>query len=144
MKIALCKAVISLQGKDCADFNQSESDSVHASPVILQTYDSSSTVSKCPENNSHSARWAIFTLHRVPFAPARKLYRIGALFAHKNGDFDAISVTKRSDTAPISKKELYILDRFCATIWPRRSVNSIRTAAEVNKWEQGLESTQTA
>ena len=24
--------------------------------VILQTYDSSVTVSKCPENNSHSAR----------------------------------------------------------------------------------------
>ena len=34
-----------------------ESDSVHASPVILQTYASSSTASKCPENNSHSARW---------------------------------------------------------------------------------------
>ena len=33
-----------------------ESDSVHASPVILQPYASSSTVSKCPENNSHSAR----------------------------------------------------------------------------------------
>ena len=33
-----------------------ESDSVHASPVILQTYASSSIVSKCSENNSHSAR----------------------------------------------------------------------------------------
>ena len=29
-----------------------------ALPVILQTYDSSSTVSKCPKNNSHSARCA--------------------------------------------------------------------------------------
>ena len=29
-----------------------------ASPVILQTYDSSSTVSKCPKNNSLSARCA--------------------------------------------------------------------------------------
>ena len=29
-----------------------------ASPVILQTYDSSSTVSKCPKKDSHSARCA--------------------------------------------------------------------------------------
>ena len=49
-----------------------ESYSVHASPVILQTYDSisSSTASKCPENNSHSVRrlfatWTNQTNHLV-------------------------------------------------------------------------------
>ena len=39
-----------------AQTSTNENDSVHASPVILQTYASRSTVSKCPENNSHSAR----------------------------------------------------------------------------------------
>ena len=42
-----------------AQTSTNESDLVHASPVILQTYASSLTVSKCPENNSHSARWHI-------------------------------------------------------------------------------------
>ena len=49
-----------------------ESYSVRASPVILQTYDSisSSTASKCPENNSHSVRrlfatWTNQTNHLV-------------------------------------------------------------------------------
>ena len=36
-------------------------------------------------------------LYRIySFAPSRKLYQIGALFAQKNGDHGAISVTKRS------------------------------------------------
>ena len=51
------------------------------------------------------------------FAPARKSYRIGFLFTHKNGDFGAISETLQSCAAPISKVECFILDRFCATLW---------------------------
>ena len=36
-------------------------------------------------------------LYRIySFAPSWKLYQIGPLFAHKNGDHGAISVTKRS------------------------------------------------
>ena len=46
----------SLQRKDRADFHQWEWFSVHASLVLLQTYASSSAVSKCPESNSPSAR----------------------------------------------------------------------------------------
>ena len=34
--------------------------------------------------------------YRIAFAPARKPYRIGGLFTHKNGDFGAISLTDRS------------------------------------------------
>ena len=43
--------------------------------------------------------------------PTRKRYRIGLLFAHKNGDFGAISVTERSCAALISKVESDISDR---------------------------------
>ena len=35
----------------------------------------------------------------------------------KNGDFGAISITERSCTAPISKMEPHISDKFCATLW---------------------------
>ena len=35
--------------------------------------------------------------------PARKLYRIGHLFTHENGDLGAISVTERSCAALVSK-----------------------------------------
>ena len=55
--------------------------------------------------------WALFTLCRMAFAPARKPYRIGLLFTHKNRDFGAISVTERSCAAQISKVETHIFDR---------------------------------
>ena len=48
------KAVITIKERPLTSTN--DSDSAQVSPVILQTYASSSTVSKCPENNSHSAR----------------------------------------------------------------------------------------
>ena len=49
-------------------------------------------------------------LYTIPdgFAPARKSYRIGPLFTHKNGDFAAMSVTlvtELSCAAPIFKLE---------------------------------------
>ena len=57
---------------------------------------------------------AMFTLCRIVFAPPRKSYRLRLLFTHNNGDFGAISVTKRSCAAPISKVERDIADtRFC-------------------------------
>ena len=40
-------------------------------------------------------------LYRIAFPPARKPYRVGLLFAHKNGDFGEISVTERSCAALI-------------------------------------------
>ena len=40
--------------------------------------------------------YAMFSLYQVAFAPAPKPYRIGLLFTGKNGDFGAISVTRRS------------------------------------------------
>ena len=40
----------------------------------------------------------MFTLYRIGFTPARKPYRIGLLFTHKDSDFGAISVTEQ--TAP--------------------------------------------
>ena len=43
--------------------------------------------------------------------PARKPYRIGLLFTHKNGDFGAISLTERSCAAPIFYAEGHISDR---------------------------------
>ena len=39
---------------------------------------------------------AIITLYRTEFAPAQKPYRTGLLFAHKNGDFGAVSVTSEA------------------------------------------------
>ena len=43
----------------------------------------------------------LFTLYLIAVAPARKPYRTGVLFTHKNGDFEAISVKERSRAAPI-------------------------------------------
>ena len=43
------------------------------------------------------------------FAPARNPYLTRLLFTHKNNDFGAISVTKRSCAAPISKGESHII-----------------------------------
>ena len=57
---------------------------------------------------------AMFTLWRMAFAPAKKQYRIGLLFSHKNGDFGVISVTERSCAALISTVERHILNRFCS------------------------------
>ena len=37
------------------------------------------------------------------FARARKSYRAGLLLTHKNGDFGAISVSRRSCTAPVMR-----------------------------------------
>ena len=53
---------------------------------------------------------AIFTPHRISFAPALKPDAIGLLFTHKNGDLCAISVRKRSCAALISKIESHISD----------------------------------
>ena len=44
---------------------------------------------------------AMFPLYLTTFAPAQKVYRIGLMFTHKNGDFGAISVTERYCAAPI-------------------------------------------
>ena len=51
------------------------------------------------------------TLYRIAFAPTRKTYRIRLLFAHKNRDLGAISVTARKYAAPISKMESDISDK---------------------------------
>ena len=55
----------------------------------------------------------MFLLYRRALAPARKPYLIRLLFTHKNGDFGAISVTKKNCacTAPISKLESHMADR---------------------------------
>ena len=58
---------------------------------------------------------AMFT-YRITFTPARKLYRIGHLLTHRNGDFGGISVKERIFTAQISKVKRHISDRFCTTL----------------------------
>ena len=50
----------------------------------------------------------MFTIYREAFPPAQKPDRIGILFAHKNSDFYAISLTKRICAARISKLESHI------------------------------------
>ena len=42
------------------------------------------------------------TLYQTSLARARKPYRIGLLFTHKNGDCGAISIIERGRAAPIS------------------------------------------
>ena len=66
----------------------------------------------------------------VALTRERKPYRIGLLFTNKNSDFGAISVTKGSCTALISKMEHHILDKFGAIF--KYSVNRYwdRTASE--------------
>ena len=54
---------------------------------------------------------AVFILYRIASARARKPYRIGLGFIHKNGDFRAICITERSCAVPISKVESHISDR---------------------------------
>ena len=51
------------------------------------------------------------------FCADTKSYRMGLLFTDKDGNFGAISVTGRSCTTRISKKERHILDGFYATLW---------------------------
>ena len=43
---------------------------------------------------------AMFLLYRVALAPGRKPHLVRRLFTHEKGDFDAISVKKRSCPAP--------------------------------------------
>ena len=68
--------------------------------LASDTWDSQLWPYEC-ENYGHDAvdYNAMVTLYRRAFAPAR----IGPLFTHKNGDFDAISLTERNCAAPISK-----------------------------------------
>ena len=68
-----------------------------------------------------------------PGALIRKPYLMRLLFTHNNGDFGAISVTKRSCGAPTSEVERHISDRV-------RTV--IRTVVKVNNYERGLEPTE--
>ena len=49
-------------------------------------------------------------LYWIAFVPPRKSYRIGILYTHMNGDFDAISMTERNCVRPISKVESHVLD----------------------------------
>ena len=50
-------------------------------------------------------------LYWIAFVPPRKSYRIGILFTHMKGDFDAISMTERNCVTPISKVETHVLDK---------------------------------
>ena len=47
----------------------------------------------------------MFTLYRIAFGPARKPYRLGLLFIHKNNDFGATSVAEQCCAAPISSDQ---------------------------------------
>ena len=75
-------------------------------------------------------------------APAQKPYRIRLLFTLKNSDIGAISVTERGCAASISKGERHMSDiglvPHFGTVWTES-----QTVPEVNKMEQGLESTET-
>ena len=71
---------------------------------------------------------AIFTLHRIAFAPARECYWIGRLlFTPKNSDFGAISVAERSCAPPISKVERHLLDKFCDKLLCNEHSNADRS-----------------
>ena len=60
-------------------------------------------------------------LYWIAFVPPRKLYRIGILFTHMNGDFDAISMTERNCVTPISKVESHVLDTLGVYTLPDRA-----------------------
>ena len=49
-------------------------------------------------------------LYWIAFVPPLKSYRIGILFTHMNGDFDAISMTERNCVTSISKVETHVLN----------------------------------
>ena len=59
-------------------------------------------------NTSDTFYLGYFYAIRIVSAPARKPYRIGLVFTHKNGDRGAISVTERRCAAAISNVESYI------------------------------------
>ena len=52
--------------------------------------------------------YVLFTIYQTSFAPARKPYRIGLMFTHKNSDFSAIFVTKRSCNADLERRPSHI------------------------------------
>ena len=60
-------------------------------------------------------------LYWIAFVPPRKSYRIGILFTHMNGDFDAISMTERNCVTPISKVESHVLDTLGVYTLPNRA-----------------------
>ena len=62
----------------------------------------------------------VFSVVVNTFAPTRKSCGIRLLLTYKNGDFGATSETERSCTAPISKVERFISDRFRATLWTNK------------------------
>ena len=98
------------------------------------------------ERIAESNTKAMFTLYRIAFAPTRKPYRIGLLLftRHKNGDFGAISVRKRSYLMLISPcGASHIGQVVCHTFKNVVWTGTVRTVAEVNKWERGLEPTMT-
>ena len=73
--------------------------------------------------------------HRVSTkVTAMKSYWIELLFALKNGDFSAISVTERNYAPPILKVESHISDRSCATFWCNVDRYSHRNG---NEWVVG-------
>ena len=70
----------------------------------------------------------MFTLYEIAFAATGIPHRIGLLFTHKSADFGAISVTKRSWAAPISKVESHISDR--CSYFTGQLFESARTAIQ--------------
>lgn len=73
-----------------------------------------------------------------------KPYRIGLLFTPNYGDLGVISVAEQSCTAPISKAERHVSDRF--NTFYRCSLDRYLdgcTIVEMNKEERGLEPTGT-
>ena len=66
------------------------------------------------KNQINQSCKATFTHHWITFVRGRKLYRIGLLFTHENGNFGAISVTERSCTAPILRVKDHLSDKWCS------------------------------
>ena len=75
----------------------------------------------------------MFTLYRITLALARKPYRVGLLFTHKNDDLDAISVTEGSCPSPISNVKRHIWRIGSAQNFGAVLVKCIRSVAEVNR-----------
>ena len=69
-------------------------------------------------------------IHTMPLGSCVSTSRIEIVFTHKNGDFAAISITERSCTAPISKMEPHISDKFCAILWCNVNRYSHRSGSE--------------
>ena len=81
--------------------------------------------------------YALFTIYQTSFAPARKPYRIGLMFTHKNSDFSAIFVRERSCTAPTLNEDLHISDTFVPLNWHSRTVawtGPTKTEINIQKW----------